>query len=232
MGETQYVDFDGHRMAYRVEGEGPALVVFQLYRRREPMIHSRVLSDRWRVFEISPLGYGRSDRVPGYAGELLPHQILTVLDHHDVDRFVIWGYSKGGAMAATVARATPRAAGLVCAAFALGAVPTPGLIRQMDRRVRPDDPDRTLWRWVSEIHWDDELRAMSIPRLLFWGSEDTSVQMAKRLRKIRERFAGEDIDFVEFPGYGHAEISSDEVSTDVVFPVVAAWIDRRLGRAW
>jgi pimeloyl-ACP methyl ester carboxylesterase len=232
MSETQYIDFDGHRMAYRVAGEGPAVVVLQLYRRRDPMIHSRALSDLWQVFEVSPVGYGRSDRVPGYAGEALPDQILTVLDHHGVDRFMIWGYSKGGAMAACIARATPRAAALVCAAFALGAIPTDGGMRQMDRRVRPDDSDRTLWTWVKGIDWADELRSMTLPRLFFWGSEDTSVQMAKRLRRMRELFVNEDIDFIEFPGFGHADIGSDEVSTELVFPTVVEWASRRLGPTW
>ena len=78
--ETLHVDFDGHRLAYGVSGDGPALVVLNLYRRRADMIQARILSDRWRVFQIYPLGYGYSDRVPGYAGEALPGQILGVLD--------------------------------------------------------------------------------------------------------------------------------------------------------
>jgi hypothetical protein len=62
--ETHHVDFEGHRVAYRVSGEGPAIVVLHLYRRREDLIHFRKLSDRRQVFEISPLGYGHSDRLP------------------------------------------------------------------------------------------------------------------------------------------------------------------------
>jgi len=37
MSETLYVDCDGHRLAYRVSDHGPALVVLNLYRRRQDM---------------------------------------------------------------------------------------------------------------------------------------------------------------------------------------------------
>jgi pimeloyl-ACP methyl ester carboxylesterase len=232
MSETQYIDFDGHRMAYRAAGEGPTIVVLQLYRRREPMIHTRVLSDRWQVFEISPLGFGRSDRLPSYAGEALVDQVQAVLDRHDVDKFVIWGFSAGGAMAACIARATPRAAGLVCGGYALIGLPTPGGAREMDKRLAPNHPSRSLWAWVARFDWADELRSMGCPRLLFWGSEDTSVQMGKRLRRMREQLADTDVDFVEFPGVGH-EVGGDEgLLTDLVFPAVTSWTDRRLGSTW
>jgi len=227
--ETHYVDLDGHHVAYRVAGEGPAIVVLHLYRRREDLIHLRVLGDRWQVFEIAPLGFGRSDRVPGYAGELLPDQILTVLDQHGVDRFIIWGYSAGGAMAACIARATSRTAALVCGGFSLLGVPTPGAMRQMDRRLAPDHPSRSLWAWVMSFDWADELRSMTCPRLMYWGSEDTSAQMAKRLRRDREQLADTDIDFLEFAGLGHAEVAGDEVLTDLVIPAVADWIGRNVG---
>jgi esterase/lipase len=62
-----------------------------------------------------------------------------VLDHDGADRFVVWGLSKGGAMAACIARGTPRTAGLMCGAFSLLDRPTDARVRQMDRRLRPDD---------------------------------------------------------------------------------------------
>jgi pimeloyl-ACP methyl ester carboxylesterase len=232
LSDSQYVDYDGHRVAYRVAGEGPALVVLHLYRRREPPVHLRVLGDRRQVFEVSPIGFGRSDRQPGYAGELLADQVHAVLDHNGVDRFVVWGFSAGGAMAACIARASTRVAGLICGGFALGAIPTPGALRQMDRRLPVNHPSRTQWEWVGRFDWDEELRSMRFPRLFFWGSEDTSAQMAKRLRKIRERFADDDIDFVEFPGVGH-EVGGDEtLLKELVFPAVTDWLGRRVGATW
>ena len=66
--ETLHLDFDGHRIAYRVTGRGPALVVLSLYRRRADMLQARLLSGRRQVFQIAPLGYGSSERVPGLHG--------------------------------------------------------------------------------------------------------------------------------------------------------------------
>jgi pimeloyl-ACP methyl ester carboxylesterase len=120
-----------------------------------------------------PVGYGYSERVPGYAGEALADQALAVLDRHGVDRFVIWGYSKGGAMAACIARGTGRTAGLVCGAFSLLDRPSDASMRQMDRRLAPDHPSRSLWAWVKRFDWAEQLattsrRGPSVSRNCLW----------------------------------------------------------------
>jgi pimeloyl-ACP methyl ester carboxylesterase len=227
--EIRYVDFDGHQLAYRVSGHGPALVVLSLYRRRPDMAQARMLSDRWQVFQVAPLGYGYSERVPGYAGELLRDQVQSVLDRHGVDRFVVWGYSAGAAMALCIARATPRSAGLVCGGFAPRPM-TPGVMRQLDRRLRPDHPSRSLWWWYNSFDWSDEVRAMSGARLFYWGSEDR--QMAKWLRGTRDRDAQQNADFLELPGLDHGACNPPESRENPAVPAVADWISRRLGPAW
>jgi dienelactone hydrolase len=224
-----HLDFDGHRLAYRVSGRGPALVVLSLYRRRADMVEARLLSDRLQVFQIAPLGYGYSDRVPGYTGEQLPDQILAVLDRHDVDRFVVWGYSKGGAMTLSIARATPRAAGLVCGGYTPDFL-TPGILRQMHRRLPPDNAARSLWSWHTSFDWSGEVSAMSCSRLFYWGSEDR--QMARRLRRTSGQLTFQDVDFIEFPGLDHGGCSTPESMENPVVPTVADWISRRLGPAW
>jgi pimeloyl-ACP methyl ester carboxylesterase len=229
MSEVRHIRFDGHRLAYRVAGEGPALVVLHLYRRRD-VIQLRQLSDRWQVFEVAPLGYGFSDRVPRYAGEALADQVLAVLDHHGADRFVVWGHSAGGAMAACIARGTPRTAGMVCGAYSPFGLPTAASVRQMDRRLPPDSAARTLWSWVKQFDWDDELRTMHCPRLLFWGSEDR--QMAKSLRLAQQRLTLQDVDFIEYAGVGHEVGGDDDLQADLVIPDVVAWTARRVGSAW
>jgi pimeloyl-ACP methyl ester carboxylesterase len=219
--EILHLDFDGHQLAYRVSGRGPALVVLNLYRRRPDMVQARMLSDRFQVFQIAPLGYGHSERVPGYAGELLPDQILAVLDRHGVDRFVVWGYSAGGAMTLSIARTTPRAAGLVCGGYAPDFL-TPGIMRQMDRRLPPDHAARSFWWWHNGFDWIEEVSAMPCPRLFYWGSEDR--QMAKKLRRTSELLTFQDVDFIEFPGLDHGECSTPESLEDPVVPTVADWI--------
>lgn len=196
------------------------------------MPHTRVLSDRYRVFEISPIGYGRSDRVRGYAGELLVDQVCAVLDQHDVDRFVVWGYSAGGGKALCIARATDRVAGLVWGGYSPLNLPTPGILRQMDKRMPADTAARSFWAWIAQFDWADELRAMSCPRLLFWGSEDTSVDMAKRIRRSRGPLEALDVDLIEFPGVGHMVGGDETLLRELVFPAVTSWIERRLGASW
>jgi pimeloyl-ACP methyl ester carboxylesterase len=227
--ESHQVEFDGHRLVYRVSGQGPALVVLNLYRRRADMVHARLLSPRWRVFQVFPLGYGYSERVPGFSGERLVEQVLAVLDRHDVNRFVVWGYSKGGAMGLSIARATTRVAGLVCGGFWPGLV-TPGLVRQLDRRLSPDHPSRSLWWWFKDFDWSDELSRMSCARLLYWGGQDR--QMAQRLRRTREQLTLQDVDFIEFPGLDHGACGSPEAAESVVVPEVATWLEGRLGADW
>src|SRR6185437_12348879 len=99
-------------------------------------------------------------------------QVLAVLDRHQIDRFTIWGYSAGGAMAAYVARATPRAAALVCGGFSLFDRFTSGTLQRLDRRLPPDHASRTLWWWVNSVDWTGEISAASFPCLLYWGSRD------------------------------------------------------------
>ena len=156
------LDFEGHRLVYRVSGEGPAIVVLSQYWRGEAVARARLLASNHRVFEITPVGYGRSDRVPGYAGDSVARQVLAVLDRHGTDRFVVWGYSAGAAMAGGVACSTPRVAGLVCGGFAFDSA-TPGVRRQLDRRLPPDHPSRDLWSWIAAFDWRAELAALSFP---------------------------------------------------------------------
>jgi pimeloyl-ACP methyl ester carboxylesterase len=221
MTDVQYTDYDGHRLAYRIAGDGPAIVVLHLYRRREPLIHLRLLRDAYSVFEIAPLGYGRSDRVPGYANEALAAQVLSVLDHHDIDRFVVCGYSKGGAMALSVARQTPRAAGVVCGGYAPIGFLTDALMRRLDRRLAHDHPSRTLWPYVKSIDWETELASPRCSALFYWGSEDR--QMARHLRRTREQFESKYINFMEFEGLDHGAFNED-VTANIVIPAVRTWL--------
>jgi pimeloyl-ACP methyl ester carboxylesterase len=227
---THCVDFDGHQLAYRVNGRGPALVIISQYWQKLHEVQIRLLSDTWQLFHITPVGYGQSDRVPGYAGEALADQVLAVLDRHRVDRFAIWGYSAGGAMAACVARATPRTTGLICGGYSLFDPLTPGTLRQLERRLHPNHASRSLWSWVNSFDWNCEIHAMSAPCLLYWGSSDR--QMATKLRQAQLRSLLKDIDFVEFVGLDHAACNTSEALDERVVPMLQEWLSRRLGRDW
>jgi hypothetical protein len=42
-------------------------------------------------------------------------------------------------------------------------------MRQMDRRLAPDSPARSLWSWVKRFDWAHELRAMRCPLVFSLG---------------------------------------------------------------
>jgi hypothetical protein len=64
IGDTHSLDFGEHRLAYRTRGRGPAVVIVSQYWRKKDEVQAGLLSHRWQLFHITPLGYGRSDRVP------------------------------------------------------------------------------------------------------------------------------------------------------------------------
>lgn len=231
--ELHDVDFDGHRLAYRVTGRGPALVVLNGYRRRQDLPQLRLLRASWQVFQIDPLGYGYSDRVPGYAGETLTGQVLAVLDCHDVDRFIIWGYSQRAGMAACVGQATPRTAGVVAGGMALLDSPTAAELRRGERVLRADHPSRAFWRWWSQFDWAAELAAMHFPMLVYFGGDDLGTQ-GRRLRRARKRLEACGVDVVEFEGLDHQTCGFDdeESMSDRITPTVVDWVGHRVGQVW
>lgn len=78
--------------------------------------------------------------------------------------------------------------------------------------------------------WDEELRAITCPRLLYWGSEDR--QMAKKLWLAQQRLTLQAVDFVEFEGLDHGACNTEAALTGLVIPAVVSWVARRLGQAW
>ncbi|HZX07976.1 alpha/beta fold hydrolase, partial [Kribbella sp.] len=76
------------------------------------------LAERFRVFQLHPIGFGASDRPDVYDFGSIGEQVLAVLDHEGVDRFSVWGFSQTACMAAMVARSTDRAGiGVACLEF-------------------------------------------------------------------------------------------------------------------
>lgn len=231
--ESHHIDFDGHRLAYRVTGLGPALVVLNGYRRRRDLPQLRLLRAPWQVFQIDPLGYGYSDRVPGYAGEALTRQVLAVMDREGVDRFIIWGYSRRAGMAACVGRATPRTAGVVGGGTALLDSPTAAELRRGERMLRPNHPSRVFWRWWSQFDWADELTEMQCPVLVYFGGDGLGTQ-GRRLRRARKGLEACRADIVEFEGLDHQScgFDDDDAMSGRIIPIVLDWVGRRVGLVW
>lgn len=75
------------------------------------------LAGTHRVVSVDPLGNGLSDKpheLDAYAWPAVATDLLEVIDAAGVDRPVVWGYSRGGALAAALASEHPdRVAALV-----------------------------------------------------------------------------------------------------------------------
>ena len=109
--ELSRLDVEGVALRYRIDGDGPALLlIHSLYfdmRMWDDWAH--VLSERFRVIRFDLTGHGLTGPEPtgDYSLERDLDLIAGLLDHLDVDRFAVAGSSLGGAMAFHLASRYP-----------------------------------------------------------------------------------------------------------------------------
>ncbi|MEV8465627.1 haloacid dehalogenase type II [Fluviibacterium sp. DFM31] len=107
--EPQYFTAsDGLRLAYRDEGEGPALLCLCGLTRNIADFDfvARDFSDRARIIRLDTRGRGQSDHDPTYLNYNLGREgldALDLLDHLGLDKAAILGTSRGGLIALTLA---------------------------------------------------------------------------------------------------------------------------------
>ncbi|HEV7496403.1 alpha/beta hydrolase [Baekduia sp.] len=116
-----FFEHEGHRLAYTVYGEGPRTTV---------LLHGLLLSQKMhrplaralaregnRVVTLDLLGHGRSDRPRDMAAYSMPffgEQVISLLDHLEVDEAVVGGTSLGANTTLEAAAAHPeRVRGMV-----------------------------------------------------------------------------------------------------------------------
>jgi pimeloyl-ACP methyl ester carboxylesterase len=220
--------YDGHRVWYRVAGSGPALVLVRQNRVPADDRQLQLFSDRFTVLQVTPIGFGASERPAGYrpSDGVAPH-ILAAIDQEGIDRFAVWGYSQGAAMAAAVARATPRAVAMVCGGNPLIGVPTPGTLRRLDREPRLPVGAHAFWHWYASHDWDRELRAMECTKIVYFGSEDNPA-----LRRRREQLITCGVDVHEFAGLDHHTCNSGPDFEQRVMPAVVECLAAVHSCAW
>jgi pimeloyl-ACP methyl ester carboxylesterase len=222
--------FAGYRIAYRVLGEGPAVVLVKPHRLPKDYDLLTLLSARHQVIQIEPLGFGRSERPADYPPEGIHEQVLAVLDAESVDRFVVWGYSQGGSMAAAVAQATPRVAALIVGAAPLVDRPTDAWMARMDREQRVPVAPRTFWHWFKRFDWLAELERMPCPRLVYGGTDDQ--HHVRHIRRHGEALTGRGVTVIEFPGLDHDTCLREPALSTQVVPEVTDWLDHNLNAGW
>jgi pimeloyl-ACP methyl ester carboxylesterase len=203
------------------------VVLVKPHRHPKDYPHLRVLSSRYRVIQIEPLGFGSSDRPAEYPRVGLHEQVLTVLDSENVERFVAWGYSQGGAMAAAVAQATPRAAAMVAGGFSPFGGPTDSALSRMDREQRVPIASRAFWHWYKRFDWLHELAALRCPRLIYVGGEDRT--HAPAIQRTRNQLTGHGVSVVRFEGLDHRTCNDEPALSTQVIPTVVSWLDDNVG---
>jgi pimeloyl-ACP methyl ester carboxylesterase len=108
---ARLVNVNGIDIAYRLEGEGPPLVLIMGYRLNStawPLAFIEQLAQRFTVITVDNRGTGLSDKpIDGYAIANMARDVRGVLDHLDIEKVDMLGYSMGGAIAQEFVRQFP-----------------------------------------------------------------------------------------------------------------------------
>jgi len=119
----------GYTINYTVEGDGPALMLVAgtlcSAAQWQDFGYTATLGRKWRIINVDPLGHGLSDGphdADSYDAAGVTSDLVAVLDAEGIDRATVWGYSRGGWLACSLASRHPeRVAGLVVGAYAMHA---------------------------------------------------------------------------------------------------------------
>ncbi|MEV5967756.1 alpha/beta fold hydrolase [Kribbella sp. NPDC051952] len=209
MQPRRYVELQGSRIAYRVQGDGPALVLLKNNRRPLDFQAAGQLADRFRVLQVHPVGFGASDRPLNYAFGSICEQVLTVLDHEGIDQFAVWGFSQTAAMAAIAATSTGRATALVMGGFAPIGFPSDGEMRRLEREPRLPKPPLEFWRSYRTYDWHHQLRCFAGTKIAYVGTADPAIT---RMRRLRPVLKGIGFTYLEYEGLDHSASSLGDSS--------------------
>jgi len=121
----RHADVNGVSIAYRVRGSGPPLVLIMGYRLSSlawPLDFIEKLAERFTVVTFDNRGTGESDKpTTGYEISNMARDVCGLVDHLEIPRANILGYSMGGAIAQEFVRQFPdRVLGLVLCATMCG----------------------------------------------------------------------------------------------------------------
>ncbi|TCC41363.1 alpha/beta fold hydrolase [Kribbella speibonae] len=207
----RYAELSASRIAYRVHGSGPAIVLMKNNRRPPDYPIVEQLSEHFRVLQIHPIGFGASDRPEDFDFGDIGRQVLAVLDQEGVDRFAVWGFSQPACMSAVVAASTDRAAALVMGGVTPIGFPTDGEMRRMERDPRMRRPPLEFWRSYRSYDWHHELRRYPGTKVAYLGTADPAIRRLRRLRPVLE---GIGFTYLEFDGLNHSTCGLGDASAD------------------
>ncbi|MET4247248.1 alpha/beta hydrolase [Bradyrhizobium sp. LA6.7] len=152
----QYADVNGIKIAYGVRGSGPPLVLIMGYRLSSlawPLDFIEALAERFTVVLFDNRGTGTSDKPTfGYEISNMARDVSGLLDHLEIARANILGYSMGGAIAQEFVRQFPdRVLALALCATMCGGpravYASPSVVRVMRELdgLKPEEIARRIW---------------------------------------------------------------------------------------
>jgi pimeloyl-ACP methyl ester carboxylesterase len=245
----------GYRISYDSAGSGPVVLLIPGATMSagdwRDAGYVDVLARTHRVLSVDPLGLGMSDKPhhpDAYGWPEVATDLIAVLDAAGVDQAVVWGYSRGGPLAATLAVERPeRVIGVILheggwADVPKGSPPSPYAeamsrgdfsmlwdgggftFSEADRRYDEEFNDpRALGAMATggrRSGFSLDPRRIAAPALVIEGSND-DLESAQRIA------SGLGLDVVVLPELDHLEAFS---RLDLVMPPVLRFLES-LGRA-
>jgi pimeloyl-ACP methyl ester carboxylesterase len=162
---------DDTRIAYDVQGEGPALLLFQGFDEMRQIWHDlgyvERLSKHFRVITMDRRGIGESDHPEdpkAYSVEKMMADVYAVADACQAAKFLVWGHSFGGTLALQLAARSERITRAIVAGSFFGRIYFKERVDQITSDLRTLDKaqkegqlkelgmDAEDIRWVEERH--------------------------------------------------------------------------------
>jgi 3-oxoadipate enol-lactonase len=152
MTETGFCEFNGGRIYYEVDGEGPALVLIHAgvanLRQWDEQVPELAADHRVIRYDTRNFGHTTSADV-SFSNRA---DLAALLDHLDVDRAAVLGVSRGGSIAVDFTLEHPeRVTALIAVAAGVGGFDSPdttdeqALWEEYERRYEARD-----WDWIIE----------------------------------------------------------------------------------
>jgi len=171
---------DGSRIAYERVGSGPAIVLLHGGMQSRQAWHAagyiRELQSDFTVLAIDIRGHGDSDRPTSpiaYSVDRHCDDILAVVDHAGIERFILWGYSYGANIGRYLAARSQRVLRFVMVGIPFG----PGAVGEFRRTITG-----VRDRWAPILRAQEEgnldVEALTLPERAYLQSGRAGPEVA------------------------------------------------------
>jgi pimeloyl-ACP methyl ester carboxylesterase len=211
---SKFVNNQGIRIHYEVEGKGPPLVLVHgrglsltLWR---TLGYTAALGKDYQLILVDIRGHGQSDKPSGsepLRPDAMASDVIAVLDDIGVAKAHYLGYSMGGTIGWVVATTAPaRLLSLIPGGASPYGFHTDAQKAYFVTQLGAP-PEIAKWPGVA-----DQLAHLSLPSLLFVGGDDPNRDDLAQAAKVMPNAS-----FVSFPGLDHLHVLQ---KSDLVLPPV------------